>query len=79
MHARSKNENERSNALMEYPFEEDMLYSLEMTDESSMIDGEVGKRLNQMVPVPVSANFGLTQVSSVCICAGIHPFCFSDV
>lgn len=32
---------------------EDLLYSLEMKDES-VLDGEVGKRLNQMVPVPVS-------------------------
>ncbi|XP_034704739.1 OVARIAN TUMOR DOMAIN-containing deubiquitinating enzyme 9 isoform X3 [Vitis riparia] len=30
---------------------EDFSYSLEMTDES-VLDGEVGKRLNQMVPVP---------------------------
>lgn len=28
-------------------------YSLEIMDESSL-DGEVGKRLNQIVPVPVS-------------------------
>lgn len=28
-------------------------YSLEIIDESSL-DGEVGKRLNQIVPVPVS-------------------------
>lgn len=28
-------------------------YSLELTDEYAL-DGEVGKRLNQMVPVPVS-------------------------
>ena len=28
-------------------------YSLELTDEYTL-DGEVGKRLNQMVPIPVS-------------------------
>ena len=32
---------------------EDWSYSLELTDEYA-IDGEVGKMLNQMVPVPVS-------------------------
>ncbi|KAK3232490.1 hypothetical protein Dsin_004371 [Dipteronia sinensis] len=31
---------------------DDLLHSLDMTDESSFFDGEVGKRLNQMVPVP---------------------------
>lgn len=33
---------------------EDLLHLLDTTDESSVIDGELGKRLNQMVPVPVS-------------------------
>lgn len=38
----------------EYSYEgED--WSLELTDDSSDIDGEVGKRLNQMVPIPVSS------------------------
>lgn len=37
---------------------EDFSYSLEMTDES-VLDGEVGKRLNQMVPVPVSSFYGV--------------------
>lgn len=32
---------------------EDWLYSLDITDESPL-DGEVGRRLNKMVPVPVS-------------------------
>lgn len=32
---------------------EEWSYSLELTDEYA-VDGEVGKRLNQMVPVPVS-------------------------
>ncbi|KAH9768434.1 OVARIAN TUMOR DOMAIN-containing deubiquitinating enzyme 9 [Citrus sinensis] len=31
---------------------EDLLHQLDTTDESSVIDGELGKRLNQMVPVP---------------------------
>lgn len=31
---------------------EDLLHLLDTTDESSVIDGELGKRLNQMVPVP---------------------------
>lgn len=36
------------------PFaDESSSYSLEIMDESSL-DGEVGKRLNQIVPVPVS-------------------------
>ncbi|RWW68393.1 hypothetical protein BHE74_00024083 [Ensete ventricosum] len=30
------------------------LYSLDVTDEHSAADGEVGRRLNQMVPIPVS-------------------------
>lgn len=33
---------------------DEWLYSLELMDEYAL-DGEVGKRLNQMVPVPVSA------------------------
>lgn len=33
---------------------ENLQYLLDITDESSILDGEVGKRLNQMVPVPVS-------------------------
>ena len=37
---------------------EDLSYALELTDES-ILDGEVGKRLNQMVPVPVSRFFGV--------------------
>lgn len=32
---------------------EEWSYPLELTDEYAL-DGEVGKRLNQMVPVPVS-------------------------
>lgn len=32
---------------------EEWLYSLELMDEYSL-DGKVGKRLNQMVPIPVS-------------------------
>lgn len=32
---------------------DEMWRSLEISDESSL-DGEVGKRLNQMVPIPVS-------------------------
>lgn len=32
---------------------EDVSHSLEIADESTL-DGEVGKRLNQMVPIPVS-------------------------
>ncbi|RWW55573.1 hypothetical protein BHE74_00037782 [Ensete ventricosum] len=28
-------------------------YSLDVTDEFSAVDGEVGRRLNQMVPVPI--------------------------
>lgn len=39
-----------------YPEEtngEDWIYSLDITDESPL-DGEVGRRLNNMVPVPVS-------------------------
>lgn len=35
---------------------EDWSASLE-SDEFSALDGEVGKRLNQMVPIPVSSNF----------------------
>lgn len=31
-------------------------YSLDLADEYAL-DGEVGKRLNQMVPVPVSVSF----------------------
>lgn len=34
-------------------------YSLDVTDEFSAVDGEVGRRLNQMVPVPVSLHFFL--------------------
>lgn len=34
-------------------FGDDWSYSLELTDEYAL-DGEVGKRLNQMVPIPVS-------------------------
>jgi len=36
---------------------------LELYDESSILDGEVGKRLNQMVSIPVSIHvflFGIT-------------------
>lgn len=33
---------------------ENLQYLLDITDESSILDCEVGKRLNQMVPVPVS-------------------------
>jgi hypothetical protein len=29
-------------------------WPLELLDDCSEIDGEVGKRLNQMVPIPVS-------------------------
>lgn len=36
----------------EKSYEED--WSLELADDFSEIDGEVGKRLNQMVPIPVS-------------------------
>lgn len=32
---------------------EDLWHSLVISDESAL-DGEVGKRLNQMVPIPVS-------------------------
>lgn len=32
---------------------EDLTYNLEITDESDL-DGEVGKRLYEMIPVPVS-------------------------
>lgn len=35
---------------------EDLLHTLYITDEFAL-DGEVGKRFNQMVPVPVSINF----------------------
>jgi hypothetical protein len=35
---------------------EDFTNTLEITDESAL-DGEVGKRLNQMIPVPVSYFF----------------------
>lgn len=35
-------------------YEDEWSYSLEVTGECTF-DGEVGKRLNQMVPVPVSA------------------------
>ncbi|XP_010241857.1 PREDICTED: OTU domain-containing protein DDB_G0284757 isoform X2 [Nelumbo nucifera] len=35
----------------EAPYDGEEWYSLEITDESSL-DGEVGKRLNQMVPIP---------------------------
>ncbi|KAI9157203.1 hypothetical protein LWI28_018436 [Acer negundo] len=31
---------------------DDLLHSLDITDESSFFDGEVGMRLNQMAPVP---------------------------
>lgn len=34
-------------------FEDDAMDQLHIADESTL-DGEVGKRLNQMVPVPVS-------------------------
>lgn len=34
---------------------EDPLCLLDITDESSILESEVGKRLNRMVPVPVSA------------------------
>ncbi|KAL4288492.1 hypothetical protein AHAS_Ahas19G0291600 [Arachis hypogaea] len=34
-------------------FSDDMWHTLEIMDESSL-DGEVGKRLNQMIPIPVS-------------------------
>lgn len=37
----------------ETPYEDEPL-SLELTDEFSSWDGEVGKRLNHVVPVPVS-------------------------
>lgn len=37
----------------EYSYEGEE-WSLELTDDSSDIDGEVGKRLNQMVSIPVS-------------------------
>lgn len=39
---------------------EDWSYVLDLTDEYAL-DGEVGKRLNQMVPVPVSVT--LTEAS----------------
>jgi hypothetical protein len=35
---------------------EDFSNALDITDESAL-DGEVGKRLNQMIPVPVSYFF----------------------
>jgi hypothetical protein len=35
------------------PYGED--FTLELVDDSFEIDGEVGKRLNQMVPIPVSS------------------------
>jgi hypothetical protein len=31
-------------------------FTLELVDDSFEIDGEVGKRLNQMVPIPVSSH-----------------------
>lgn len=34
-------------------YEEELSYPLELEDENTL-DGEVGKRLNQMIPVPVS-------------------------
>lgn len=38
--------------------EEDLPHSVDIMGESSVLDGEVGKRLNQMVPVPVSITPG---------------------
>lgn len=35
---------------------DDLLHIFDIVDESSL-DGEVGKRLNQIVPVPVSIEF----------------------
>lgn len=45
---------------------DEMWRSLEISDESSL-DGEVGKRLNQMVPIPVSVTsvHPLVRVSSL--------------
>lgn len=33
---------------------EEESWTWELTDDFSVLDGEVGKRLNQMVPIPVS-------------------------
>ncbi|XP_072083939.1 uncharacterized protein [Arachis hypogaea] len=43
-------------------FSDDMWHTLEIMDESSL-DGEVGKRLNQMIPIPVS--FVLCRINSI--------------
>lgn len=37
----------------EQPYEGEM-WTLELMDDFSSLDGEVGKRLNQLIPVPVS-------------------------
>lgn len=43
---------------------EDLTYNLEITDESDL-DGEVGKRLYEMIPVPVSIAFANSFFSQV--------------
>ncbi|XP_021897925.1 uncharacterized protein LOC110814684 [Carica papaya] len=48
-----KNDEGKNSVTGESSFiEEDLLHSLVITDDASTIDGEVGKRLNLMVPVP---------------------------
>ena len=56
---------------------DDWSYSLELTDEYAL-DGEVGKRLNQMVSIPVSYalnenSYLLECYQTLCMCA--YVFC----